>query len=336
MRHLIGALAAVVVATSLAAPVPQLKTQTLVLEKTALERVVDGAIEAVNQATVSAQTSGRIAEILYDVNDFVPPGAVIIRLRANEQRSGLQQAQAALQEATVREAEARTQFARVEGLFKERVVSRQQYDQALADRDAALARLEAAKAALEAAREGVSYTEIRAPYAGIVTKRHVQVGESVQPGAPLMSGLSLQYLRVNVELPQSTVEQVRVIKKAAVYVGERRVEATSLTVFPAASEGSHTFHARANLPENAADLYPGMFVKVGLVMGEAQRLLVPVSALVQRSEVTAIYVVKDKAASLRQLRIGERFGERVEVLAGLTPGEQIALDPVAAGYNAGP
>lgn len=333
MRALLGLVAAC--ATTGLAAEPPLATQTLALEQAALERIVDGSIEAVNQATVSAQTSGRIAEILYDVNDFVPAGAVIIRLRAAEQRSGLQQAQAALQEATVREAETRTQFTRVENLFKERVVSRQQYDQALADRDAAKARLEAAKAALEAAREGVSYTEIRAPYAGIVTKRHVQVGESVQPGTALMSGLSLQYLRVNIEVPQSTVERVRAIKKAAVYVGERRVEATSLTVFPTASEGSHTFHARADLPANAADLYPGMLVKVGLVVGEAERLLVPFSALVQRSEVTAVYVVKDKAVRLRQIRIGERFGERVEVLAGLTAGEQIALDPIAAGRSAG-
>lgn len=331
MRWLLGVLAVAAALVSAAASAAALNTQTLAMEKTALERVVDGAIEAINQATVSAQTSGRIAEILYDVNDFVPAGAVIIRLRAAEQRSTLQQAQAALHEATVREAEARTQFTRVEGLFKERVVSRQQYDQALADRDAAVARLESAKAALDAAREGVTYTEIRAPYAGIVIKRHVQVGESVQPGTPLMSGVSLQYLRVNIELPQSTVEKVRAIKKAAVYVGELRVEATSLTVFPAASEGSHTFHARANLPENATDLYPGMFVKVGLVVGETERLLVPVSAVVQRSEVIGVYVIdKNGAARLRQIRVGERFGERIEILAGLDAGERIALDPIAA------
>ena len=79
-------------------------------------------------------------------------------------------------------------------------------------------RLSAARAALESAQEGVAYTEIRAPYAGVVTKRLVQVGETVSPGTPLMSGLSLQYLRVEVDIPQSIVDQVRRIKKAAVYV----------------------------------------------------------------------------------------------------------------------
>jgi len=312
-------------------PASQLKVQTMTLEKASLERVVDGTIEAINQATVSAQTSGRITEIFYDVNDFVPAGALIMTLRATEQRAGMQQAQAAVQQASSREQESRQQFARIEGLYKDKVATKAEYDTALANRDAAQAQLTAARAALGAATEGVAYTEVRAPYAGIVTKRLVQVGEAVQPGTPLMSGVSLQYLRVNLELPQSVVEKVRAIRKAAIYVDGKRVEATSFTVFPEADVTTHTFHARANLPANATDLHPGMFVKVGMVVGDATRLLIPTSALVTRSEVTAVYVLtKPGSVTLRQVRIGPAFGDRVEVLAGLSVGDQVVLDPVAA------
>jgi RND family efflux transporter MFP subunit len=309
----------------------QLKTQVIVLEKAPLERVVDGTIEAINQATVSAQTSGRITEIFYDVNDFVPAGSVIMRLRATEQRAGLQQAQAVVQQALTREQEARQQFARVEGLYKDKVATKAEYDTALANRDAAQAQLAAVRAGLGAAQEGVAYTEVRAPYAGIVTRRLVQVGETVQPGTPLMSGVSLQYLRVNLELPQSIVEKVRAIRKAAIYVNEKRVEASSFTVFPEADSATHTFHARANLPANATDLHPGMFVKVGLVVGETERLLIPVTAVVTRSEVSGAYVLgKSGGVNLRQLRLGNHFGERVEVLAGLSVGDSVVLDPVVA------
>jgi RND family efflux transporter MFP subunit len=306
---------------------------TLVVERvlTPLERRVDGTIEAVNQGTVSAQTSGRVLEVLYDVNDFVPAGAVIIRLASAEQKAGLEEAQAGLTEATAREVEARTRFDRIAGLFEDRAVSRQQYDQALADRDAAGARLAAARAALASAQEGVSYTEIRAPYAGVVTRRHVEAGEAVRPGTPLMSGLSLQYLRVAVELPQSIVERVRVIRKAAVYVDGRRVEAKSLTLSPQASPESNSFLVRLDLPENAADLYPGMFVKVAFVVGETGRLLIPADALVERSEITAVYVqAADGRIALRQLRLGHRFEDNIEILAGLEPGETIVTDPLAA------
>lgn len=313
------------------ASLPPLETLEVKPERTPLERRLDGTIEAVNQATVAAQTSGRVSEILYDVNDFVPSGAVIVRLRATEQRAGLLQAEAALREAAAREKEAQTRYERISDMYERKVVPKATLDEAAAERDAAVARLAAARAALESAREGVAYTEIRAPYAGIVTRRHVEVGETVSPGTPIMSGLSLQYLRVAVEVPQSIVAQVRRIRKAAVYVDDRRIEATRLTVFPEASAPSNTFRARVELPENAADLYPGMFVKVGFVIGETERLLVPVSAVVERSEVTAVYVVDASGyTSLRQIRPGHRFGDRLEVLSGLTAGERVALDPVAA------
>lgn len=310
---------------------PALESLTVQSEITPVERRLDGTIEAVNQGTVAAQTSGRVAEVLYDVNDLVPAGAVIVRLRATEQRSGLLQAEAALREAAARETEAQTQYQRAANMYERKVVAKAALDEATATRDAAVARLAAAKAALTSAREGVAYTEVRAPYAGIVTKRHVEVGETVSPGKPIMSGLSLQYLRVVVDVPQSIVGQVRRIRKAVVYVDGRRVEASKLTVFPEASTASNTFRARLELPENTTDLYPGMFVKVGFVVGEAARLLVPRNAIVERSEVTGLYVVDaDGGASLRQVRLGQSFDERVEVLAGLHEGEHVALDPAQA------
>jgi RND family efflux transporter MFP subunit len=297
-----------------------------------LERAVDGTIEAVNQATVSAQTAGRITEILYDVNDVVPAGAVIIRLKGNEQRAGLAGAQAVLTEAKARNAEAATSYQRISELFQRHVVSKAQLDQATANRDAAAARLAAADAGIATAREGVGYTEIRAPYGGVVTKRLVEVGESVSPGTPLMTGLSLQDLRVNTNIPQSIVMQVRRLKQAAVYVGNQRIEATKITIFPEAATPSSTFRARLELPPGALDLAPGMYVKVGLVVGEADRLLIPASAVIERSEVTGVYVIDSNGqATLRYVRPGQRVGDKIEVLAGLAPGERIALDPIAAG-----
>jgi RND family efflux transporter MFP subunit len=312
------------------ATMPPLESVVLELQRAPLERQLDGKIEAVNQGTVAAQTSGRVTEILYDVNDFVPAGAVIVRIRATEQRAGLLQAEAGLREATAREIEARQRYDRVVMMFEKNLVAKAALDEASANRDATKAQLAAARAALQSAQEGVSYTEIRAPYAGIVTKRNVQLGETVAPGTPLMSGLSLQFLRVAVDVPQSIIEQVRRIKKAAVDVGGRRVEATKLIVFPEAA-ASNTFRARLELPENATDLYPGMFVKVAFVVGEAERLLVPASAVVDRGDVTAVYVIDASGrTSLRQIRPGHRFDGNVEVLAGLSAKERIALDPIAA------
>jgi len=296
------------------------------------ERIWDGTVEAVNEATVSAQTSGRITQILVDVNDFVDAGAVIVRLTDSEQRAALRRAEAVLQEAQARSQEAQTEFDRISGMYENETVSRARFDQANANQEAAKARLESARAGVAAAREQLEYCQVKAPYAGIVSKRHVEVGESVVPGKPLMSGLSLQAVRVRVDVPQGMVDPIRKIGKAGVYVGDHRIEGASLTFFPVADPATNTFRIRVNLPDNEVVLYPGMFVKVGFIVGETSRLLVPAEAIVQRSELTALYVVDGKGgASLRQVRIGRLFGQRVEVLAGLDDGERVALDPVRAG-----
>jgi RND family efflux transporter MFP subunit len=303
-------------------------TVTVTYEEAPRERIWDGRTEAVNQGTVSAQTSGRVAELPYDVNDFVEAGAVVMRFTDTEQRAALNRAEAALAEARARLANAETEFERGEKMIANNTIAQSRFDQLKAERDSARARLDAAVAGVETAKEQLEYTVVRAPYAGIVSARHVELGELVAPGQPLISGLSLQSLRVNVDVPQSMFRAVHTIGKAFVHVDDKRIEAESLTFFPVADAGSNTF--RVNLPDGAATLYPGMFVKVGFVVGETRRLLVPVDAIVRRSELSAVYVTDGDRVSLRQVRLGRAYDGTVEVLSGLDAGETIAADPVEA------
>jgi multidrug efflux pump subunit AcrA (membrane-fusion protein) len=146
-----------------------------------------------------------------------------------------------------------------------------------------------------------------------------------------MSGLSLESLRINVDVPQSMFEPIREIGRAYVYVGNDAIAAESLTFFPVADPAANTFRVRVNLPEGSATLFPGMFVKVGFVVGETRRLLIPAEAVVRRSELSAVYVVGEERVAFRQVRLGRPYGDDVEVLAGLDEGEHVALDPVRAG-----
>ena len=302
-----------------------------VADKAPLERLYDGTVEAVNQATVSAQTAGRIAEVYYDVDDQVEAGAPIVRFTDVEQQAALRSARASLEEALARATEAEQDYRRAAELFEARTVSRRALDQAEAAKAATSARVTAARSAVRAAEQQVDYTLVRAPYAGIVTKRHVEAGESVNIGQPLMSGISLEQLRVSVDLPQQVAAQFRKSRTAAVITEQGRVLPVGTTLFPFADPGTNTFTARLELPEGQFGLYPGMFVKVAFVLGEARRLLIPTAALVRRSEVTGAYVVSDdRAVRFRQLRVGNAFGDQTEVLAGLSDAERVALDPVAA------
>jgi len=295
-------------------------------------RTLNGVVEAVNEATVSAQTSGRVGEILYDVDDVVPAGAVIIRLRGKEQRADLDRAEATLQEAIARDAEARARYERFSDMYERRVVPKATLDEALAARDSARAQVAAARAAVDRAREGVSYTEVRAPYGGIVTKRFVTVGESVSPGTPLMSGVSLDDLRVVVDVPQSLADAVRARQSAWIDVDGKQVPAQSVTVFPVAEPLSNTFRARVLLPKGTTAVRPGMFVKAVFATGTSAQLLVPETAVVERGELIAVYVVDaGNTPMLRQVKLGHRLPDgRVEILAGVDEGERLIREPAAA------
>jgi RND family efflux transporter MFP subunit len=283
--------------------------------------VVDATIEAVQQATVSAQVTGRITEITVDVDDYVEKGKVIIVLRDKEQR-------AAFDAAKARFDEAQSEYKRTQEVYSRKLVAK-------AALDKAEAQLKATRAAMEQAQEALDHTRIRAPYSGIVVKRLVEVGETARVGQPLMTGLSLEKLRAVVNLPQSLIYSVRQHQQAWVWVGaerETRVKAESLTISPFADPDSHTFLVRVNLPIGDHHIYPGMYTKVAFASGDLPRLVIPQQAIAHRSEVTAVYVKNEKGAlSLRQVRLGEMLPDnQIEVLAGLSAGENVVLDPVAA------
>jgi RND family efflux transporter MFP subunit len=294
---------------------------------------LDGVVEAINQATVSAQTGGTIQDIKVDVDDYVEKGEIIISLKDVSQQAQLKKAQAGEKEAISNLAKAQDEYDRVKDVFAKKVVSKASMDEATHALSAAKARLDSARASLDEAREQLSYTRVKAPYSGIVTRRHVEVGETVQPGTKLMTGVSLDKLRVNVDVPQTLIKKIRQYDKAFVYSeADVPVAVEKITVFPIADHASNTFMVRLDLPEGIRGLFPGMFVKASFVTGEKQVLLVPQKSIVHRSEVTAVYVL-DEAGSVnfRHIRIGSASDNMQVVLSGLNEGESVALDPIKAG-----
>jgi RND family efflux transporter MFP subunit len=333
MRWAIG-LAVWLLMQGAALPAAGLETATVEYVRVPDEILLEGRVEAVNQATVAAQTSGRVTEISFDIDDFVPKGEIIVRLNDTEQQARLAKAQGGLAEVQARFDKAADDRRRKQTLFEQQALSKAARDAAVAEYRAAQAALEAARAQVAEAAEQLEHTLIRAPYSGIVVERHIEPGELVQPGTLLMTGLSLDALRVTTHVPQSLIAELRRYQSASVILpasADGRVAADSLTISPRADARTHSFEVRLQLPPLEQPLYPGMSVKVAVTSGEGERLLAPESAIVHRSEVTGVYVVDAAGIHFRQVRPGRRYGVgNREILAGLAAGERVALDPVRA------
>lgn len=316
----LGALALFLSGTVVSAETLPFATASAEARTVQREQVVNAVIEAVNRATVSAETGGRVVEVNFDVDDYVPKGSVLLRLRDTDQR-------AAFDAAKARFDEAQSDFRRMQDLLERKLVSKSAFEKAEST-------LRSTRAAFEQAREQLDHTVVRAPYSGIVVERHIEPGEIANPGQPLMTGISLEKLRAVAEVPQVYIGTVRELGQARVILPRegKSLEGVSINVSPYADPKSHTFRVRVDLPDGEHGVYPGMYAEVGFPIGEVTRLLVPGQAVAYRSEVTAVYVVNGEGGiAFRQIRVGRTLpGGEVEVLAGLSEGEVVALDPVAA------
>jgi RND family efflux transporter MFP subunit len=320
-----------------AQPAERLETAVVERRDVELTYTAEAVVEAVRQSTVSAQIAGRIVELRFDVGDYVKKGEVIARIdeRAATQALAASEAQVRQAEAALRNA--RAEFERSRQLVAQKFLSQAALDRAESEYKAAQARVTALLAGAGQAQTERSFATIVAPYSGLVSARHVELGEMATPGKPLMTGFDPGTLRVTATVPQAQVSAIQSGAKAHVEVpsSARWVEATQLTVIPQADPRTHTTQVRLGLPADVRGIYPGIYARAHFVTGRTSALLVPRAAVLQRSEVTAVYVVPESGApQLRQIRLGTAGDERaVEVLAGLRPGERVALEPVKAGMK---
>ena len=297
----------------------------------------DGVVEPVKQSTISAQASGRIATLAVKAGDRVRAGQLLATIDDRETQTGLQrsQAQAAQAEAEWRNAEAnarRTRELQAKGFVSKAAL------------DAAETQLKAAESGRAAAGAGVrqsalaqGFTRVTAPYDGWVLDTQAQAGDLAVPGKPILTLYAPLPLRATVQVPASRGEAARAASQVEIEVPDGKgsrvwVRPVARSVLPAADPVAQTLEWRLELPANVQGLAPGQQLRVRFVSGETRRVVVPAGAVLRRGELTAVYVVGPGGFVLKAVRLGTDHGVGgIEVLAGLSSTDRVALDPVRAG-----
>lgn len=288
---------------------------------------LDATIEAVKAATVSAQTSGRIVKLNYDVNDVVPEGAALLEITSKEQGAELASFEADLAKAKALNVEAQAQYKRYKELFPQGAISKGAMDEATANAKATEQAVTAAQARVIKASESLKYTVVSAPFSGVVTERFVELGETVSPGQALLSGFSASQMRAITQVPQRYINQLKNAPEFLVRLSDgRELTSTDLTIFSFADPVSHSYQVRINLPENEANLQPGTWAKASFKNGEREKIQLPASALLTMNELSSVYLKQGEAFVLTQVRVTEPLDGEVEVLAGLKSGDKVAVD----------
>jgi RND family efflux transporter MFP subunit len=298
-----------------------------------------GTVRARNSSAISARVSGTVSSLRVMEGDRVARGRLLLTIEAAESHAGAAGARAAVEEAKrgvddvrARKRLADVTFSRYSALFMEQAVTRQEFDGRRMERDVAAQGVGRAEARLLRAREEAKaagavagYTRVTAPMAGIVTARGVDAGMTVFPGTHLLTVEEEGHYRIEASVPESHMGKVKPGDEVRVVVdGIGGMRGKVAEVVPAIDPGSRTFTVKAEI--SAEGLRSGVFGRAYIPVGRRTGILAPKVAVIEQGALSSVWVVgKDRIARMRLVRGGRMIGERVEILSGLSAGEQIVV-----------
>jgi RND family efflux transporter MFP subunit len=219
--------------------------------------------------------------------------------------------------------QAEADLKRMTSLFDQKILSAAEFDNAQAKARVAVASVAEAQTMLD-------YTKVTAPFAGVITRKHADVGDLATPGKPLLDMEDSTALRLEADVPEAVVGKLTLGDKLPVRIAalEKEFEGVVSEIAPAADPSSRTFLVKLDLP-GTSGLRAGQFGRVAMPVGETSTLRVPASAVVQRGQMELLFVVVDGKAQLRIVKTGKRIGSEVELVSGVSAGEKVVTEGAA-------
>ncbi len=333
-----------------------------------VEYVATATVRGQNTAVLTSKVMGYVRALHVRPGDRVRAGQVLVELDAQDARAHLAQARAGIGEADAALAQAESDVAaatsarriaeltwqRTQRLHEQGAATAHELDQADTTHESARARERLAEARLRAARARIGqaragaqvasalldHRRVVAPFEGQVIARTVDVGDLASPGTPLLTVEEQGALRAEAVVDESQASRIALGDGASVEVEAAGVvlEGTVSEIVPAVDVTSRAFTVKLDLPadEASAALRHGMFGRVRFRVSTAERLLVPEAALCPRGQLDRVFVAEEGRARVRLVSLGQVHEGGVEVLAGLSPGEEVVIDAPAGLPDAAP
>ncbi|WP_348811538.1 efflux RND transporter periplasmic adaptor subunit [Flavobacterium maritimum] len=301
-----------------------------------------GKIEAENSANLSTRMMGYVTKVHVQVGQKVGAGQLLVSINNTDLQAKKAQVDASILQATAAYNNAKKDYDRFVNLFKQQSASQKELDDMTARYEMAKAGLEGAKQMRNEVMAQFSYSNITAPFSGVVTNTFVKEGDMANPGMPLVSVEGESRLQVTAMVSENDISSikkgmpVKVLVKSSNATLGGKVNEVSLS----AKNTGGQYLVKINLDKTDSSVLSGMFVNVQFPIANktgattTDRILVPESALVKQGQLTGIYTIgTGNVAILRWLRTGKTFGTQVEVLSGLSANEQYIISSEGKLYN---
>uniref|UniRef100_UPI00404B8AF8 efflux RND transporter periplasmic adaptor subunit n=1 Tax=Flavobacterium sp. TaxID=239 RepID=UPI00404B8AF8 len=300
-----------------------------------------GKVEAENSANLSTRMMGYVTKVNVKVGQKVSQGQLLVSVNNTDLQAKKAQVNASITQAQAGFNNAKKDYDRFVNLFAQQSASQKELDDMTARYEMAKAGLEAAKQMRNEINAQFAYSNITAPFSGVVTNTFVKEGDMANPGMPLVSIEGAKKLQVTAMVSESDIVSIKEGMKVNVLVKSinQEMEGKVAEVSLSAKNTGGQYLVKINLVKPDTKILSGMFVNVQFplqnktVEKTSSKVTVPQEALISQGQLTGIYTVNNNIAILRWIRTGKTFGNEVEVLSGLTADEKYIVSAEGKLYN---
>lgn len=302
-----------------------------------------GKVEAVENANLSTRMMGFVNNIHVNVGDKVSKGQLLLSINSTDISAQKAQVNASITEATAAFENAKKDYNRFTALFKENSASQKEMDDISTNYQMSKARLEAANQMKNQVNSQLSYSNIRAPFNGVITGKFVNKGDMANPGMPLISLEAPDKFQIISMIPESEITSINTgtLVNVIIKSTNQLIKGKVTEVSSSAKNTGGQYLVKVLLDKTDVKLLSGMFTSVQFPIektteniSQTSLVLIPKSALIQQGQLTGVYTIgNENVAILRWLRIGKTFGNQVEVLSGLSADEQYIISADGKLYN---
>jgi len=304
--------------------VTQVTTQSI---RPSIESI--GTLQANDEVVISSEVDGVLRKINVDEGTAVSKNMVLAEVNETDYRLDVERAEAALKQAKATLENVRQEYQRKHALFKEELVTKQQFDDISARQILAEGEVDRANVALTLSKERFSKTRIYSPLNGMVKERKVAQGNYLRNGSPIVTIVQIDPLKLNFTVTEKNVGQLKIGQDVLFKVDafpNKEFKGQLNVIYPHVEERTRTLQVEAVIPNPQRQLKPGFFARVVLYTGPAKDVIVvPVTAIQYENEKTKAFTVENNLAKENPVKIGNKHGEFVEIIDGLKAGEQLVV-----------
>ncbi|MDA8241263.1 MAG: efflux RND transporter periplasmic adaptor subunit [Nitrospiraceae bacterium] len=309
-----------------------------------------GTVKAKTVSSVASRVMGTVTSIRVREGDRVAAGHLLLTIddsdvaqRLKGAREGYREAQKALEAADENRILVGITYGRYKKMYDDKALTGQEFDQIKTQKRVADIDYERAKAAVGRAEAGVNevkvyegFTRVTSPVAGIVTEKKIEAGSMAVPGMPLLTVEDNSSYRIDINVDERLAGKIRTGMEAEAFLESmnRHIRGLVTEVVPSVDPVSRSFLVKIGVKDEG--LRNGFYAKVSIPVGKRETLLVPEGAIVERGQLTGLYVVdKESVIVYRLVKVGRRYGGGLEILSGLNPGDRVVVEGVDKAVDGG-